>query len=81
MKIDYKALFKADEFKAISDPQLMADYVNAKLWVVLQCERRVYGDIHEGEYHGEPLAWRTLFHDTDTHHGIVISFGKIDDKR
>ena len=81
MKIDYKALFKPSEFPGCPNPQLMADYVNAKLWVVLQCERRVYGDSHEGEYHGEPLTWRTLSYDTDTHHGIIISFGKIDDKR
>lgn len=81
MKIDWKAVFNAGEFKAMSDPQSIADYANAKLWALLQCERRAYGDTHEAEYHGEPLAWRTLFHDTDTHHGIIISFGKIDDKR
>ena len=74
-KFDFKAIFKPGEFDGIYEPE---KYANLKIWAILQCERRAYASLSEGEYHGEPLSWRTLAHESDTHHGIVINLGRIE---
>lgn len=76
-KIDWRAFFKPSD---LLDPDDAA-MANAKLWAFLQCERRAYGNTAEGEYHGEPLSWRTLPKKDDTHIGILISLGSLDTKK
>ena len=83
--INWKEFFKPSDFPTSTDDGLLlsketaAALANAKLWAVIQCQDKVYGDLVDGGYHGNPTMWNMDAGSFETHAARIICIEKIQD--
>lgn len=84
--IEWKNFFKPedlspwlmhDESAHQLELKLIVDSANTRLWAVIQCLEKVYGNTNHLEYHGEPCVWSNRQHNDDSHCARIINIEKI----
>ncbi len=78
--IDWRNFFKPEDFDSqsgIGDTDDISAIANSKLWAALQCENKVYGNMHDGGYHGKPTEWGIDNSSFDTHSAIITHIEKL----
>ena len=55
----------------------LAEKLNQKLWHHIQTAEKVYGDVENGEYHGQPVYWRADTVECDTHEARIVDVRKL----
>ena len=76
--ISWRNFFKPEDFDYVTGLQAdCATAANTKLWAAIQCEERVYGNIHDGGYHGKPMEWSVDNASVDTHSATLINIKKL----
>lgn len=89
--IDWENFFKPEDFKDVlvleeddiyrkifpHEIDMIISVANRKLWMILQCEQKVYGNTKFGAYHGVPTIWGPTNEEPDTHQGTLIDLKKL----